>query len=470
MSSIGDNICKFIVIIAILIFFGLIICNFVYSFLYLEYNYENNLIISEFENNINGYLIESISFRKSCNGDEEILVLGEWDGTIEGCDCDGIIFKEKCSSDQIQNSCISLFANTPENYTIFNSNYICAKKSMLSYKELLKSNQVVNEENDCPINYKSCGYLDTMKRKLCIKNDEICPINNITIQNQIPILINNNKENNDSNNNSNAQLITIVKLSQYKQCINPTEKFWDYHYPLEMTKKRCDTKLKGNIYDERYKIISNFSISKLQLYNENSITGKLKDIDEVCLNKISNDKIFLFTRNFIGFDLKELDNLQYNYEDLITYQKRSNTCFFINSIFNYVAFISGILSLLLELDIIEKINLYFTKCNLKKCSPIFESICILTASFSPFVYLILFSIIFDSNKKIKIILNIKGIDEVTSELLNMLIDEGSTNYIYSLTIVILSSFDVIFSPYFIRIFYCDNDDENNEIKKDFLNN
>ena len=135
-----------------------------------------------------------------------------------------------------------------------------------------------------------------------------------------------------------------------------------------------------------------------------------------------------------------------------------------------MAFISGILSLLLKLEIMEKINLYITKCNLKKCSPIFESICLLTASFSPFVYLILFSIIFDSNKKIKIILNIKGIDEVTSELLNMLIDEGSTNYIYSLTIVILSSFDVFFSPYFIRIFYCDNDDENNEIKKDFLNN
>ena len=461
MSSIGDNICKFIVIIAILIFFGLIICNFVYSFLYLEYNYENNLIISEFENNINGYLIESISFRKSCNGDEEILVLGEWDGTIEGCDCDGIIFKEKCSSDQIQNSCISLFANTPENYTIFNSNYICAKKSMLSYKELLKSNQVVNEENDCPINYKSCGYLDTMKRKLCIKNDEICPINNITIQNQIPILINNNKENNDSNNNSNAQLITIVKLSQYKQCINPTEKFWDYHYPLEMTKKRCDTKLKGNIYDERYKIISNFSISKLQLYNENSITGKLKDIDDVCMNKISNDKIFLFTRNFIGFDLKELDNLQYNYEDIITYQKRSNTCFFINSIFNYVAFISGILTLLLKLKIMEKINLFFTVCHLDKCIPIFEKIYSLTAICSPYVYLILFSNIFDSNKKIKILLDIKGIDDVTSELLKMLIEEVSINYIYSLTIVILPSIVVFFSPIIIYMFVGDNDNQNN---------
>ena len=124
------------------------------------------------------------------------------------------------------------------------------KKSHLNYRQLLKTNQVTQKWYDCPLNYISCGILDSLGRQLNIKNDEPCTINNITIQN----LFHNNTMNFNEeskffmyniNNNTAIQLISIIKLSQYRLCINPSEK--DYHYPLELPDQRFKTEIKCNI-------------------------------------------------------------------------------------------------------------------------------------------------------------------------------------------------------------------------------
>ena len=129
------------------------------------------------------------------------LILGTWDGTVEGCECDGSIFKEICTDDQNDNGCVSLYSNSPINYTIFNSKYLCAKKSQLKYRDLLKTNQVISKEESCPSNYTFCGILDTLGNQLCVKNDESCPINTETIKNQILNVLNDNQpiltDNND---------------------------------------------------------------------------------------------------------------------------------------------------------------------------------------------------------------------------------------------------------------------------------
>ena len=163
-----------------------------------------------------------------------------------------------CSKDQAEGGCTKIFSNPPINYTIINSNYICAKMSKLNYRELLQSNQVISKEKSCPIGYKLCGILDTLGHKFCIEEKETCPINENDINN---IFVNLTNENNTIplKNNSNAQLISIIKVNQYKPCINPSEKFWDYHYPLEPPDQRCVTEIKGKIYDERYQMISNYS-------------------------------------------------------------------------------------------------------------------------------------------------------------------------------------------------------------------
>ena len=49
------------------------------------------------------------------------------------------------------------------------------------------------------------------------------------------------------NNNTAIQLISIIKLSPYKPCINPSERYLDYHYPLELPDQRYKTEIKYNI-------------------------------------------------------------------------------------------------------------------------------------------------------------------------------------------------------------------------------
>ena len=125
-------LCWKFVVISFQVQYDIIIANFLVIFLYYKINYENNDIIIDLQHNINGYLIQSISFRQSWFWDEEKYILVMWDGTIEGCDCERTLFKEKWSKEQIENIYKSMCSNNPVNYTLFNSNYICAKK--ISFK------------------------------------------------------------------------------------------------------------------------------------------------------------------------------------------------------------------------------------------------------------------------------------------------------------------------------------------------
>ena len=47
---------------------------------------------------------------------------------------------------------------------------------------MLKNGQIIEKENNCNDNYKSCGIVDTLERKLCVKNSDSCPINRRMIE------------------------------------------------------------------------------------------------------------------------------------------------------------------------------------------------------------------------------------------------------------------------------------------------
>ena len=151
------------------------------------------------------------------------------------------VLKEK-----IENNCKTIFAVEPKTYTIFNSKFFCAKTSKLQYKDLLNTNQVKSKNEKCPDNYKSCGKIDTLERKLCVKEEESCPLNT------------NNYENvtNDIyqifQDDDKAQILSIFKLGQKLPCINPSEKFWDYYYELEHQSQKCSSEIKGKLHDDRY--------------------------------------------------------------------------------------------------------------------------------------------------------------------------------------------------------------------------
>ena len=75
--------------------------------------------------------------------------------------------------------------------------------------------------------------------------------------------------------------------------------------------------------------------------------------------------------------------------------------------------------------------------------------------FASLIYLIINPNIFDSIKEIKTNLEIKWDDDVTNELIKLLSEEGSLNYIYSLVMVIICSIALVLTPFLIKGYcYC----------------
>ena len=355
---------------------------------------------------------------------------------MSGCECEGVIHKEKCTKKKMQNDCKQIFSNDPINYYVFNSTFICAKRTKLKYSEYLKSNQVISNEKECPENYKSCGILDTIGRKLCVQKEETCPINSITFKNK-------NLSFNGNENLSNGEgiLLTSINLFQYLPCVNFPEKFWNYYYYLEPEDERCKTEINGKLYDERYVKFDNYCVNKLQLYNDNSITNKMTKIDEETLNKMKNDEIYLFGRNFFGFDDNIIKN--YNYDTLISSQNISNNWNFGNFIFNIIIFGSAILAFFLIF--VSKLNI---KCceaekeEIKKLQSFLWSIAVYGYVLSDLIIMVINSVILHYAIKIKSILDIKS-DEILNELLKKLLEDISINYSFSLIIVIAAPFLLI---------------------------
>ncbi len=419
--------------------FAIILANLAFNLIfYIEYDFENDSIINEINTNLDDKLISSLDFRNYCKDDEEKLILGKWNGTMSGCECEGVIHKEKCTKKKMQNDCKQIFANDPINYYVFNSTFICAKRTKLKYREYLKSNQVISNKKECPKNYKSCGILDTIGRKLCVQKEETCPINSITFKNK-------NLSFNGNENISNGEgiLLTTINLFQYLPCVNFSEKFWNNYYYLEPEDERCNTEINGKLYDERYVKFDNYCVNKLQLYNDNSIINKMTKIDEEVLNKMKNDEIYLFGRNFFGFD----DNIikKYNYDTLISSQNISNNWNFGNFIFNIIIFGCAILGFVLIF--VSKLSIKCCKMEkneIEKLQSFLWHIALICYALSDLIILVINSVILHYAKKIKSILDIKS-DEILNELLKKLLDDISINYSFSLIIV-------IFIPFLLIIF------------------
>ena len=110
------------------------ILEIIFLFAYVKYNFDNNLLLSEIENNLNGKLIYSLKTKMACDEDEEELVLSIWDGLKEGCFFKETINDEKCTKKLINQGCKIIPASNPIKYIIINSKYICVKKSDPTYK------------------------------------------------------------------------------------------------------------------------------------------------------------------------------------------------------------------------------------------------------------------------------------------------------------------------------------------------
>ena len=90
-------------------------------------------------------------------------------------------------------------------------NFVLEKRK--NYKELIQANQIKNKSDPCPDNYISCGIIDTLDRKLCVKDGEECPI---TIKNISKIYSYNEYKENfelfiNEKNEDNEPIISLMK-------------------------------------------------------------------------------------------------------------------------------------------------------------------------------------------------------------------------------------------------------------------
>ena len=419
---------EFFMLFIMLIYAGIPIV--IYIFANPKYDFENNLIVQEIKNSLEGKLIYSLRPSITCESDEEELILGIWDGIIDGCDCEGSIGINKCSKEKIENNCKTIFAIEPKTYTIFNSKFFCAKTSKLQYKDLLNTNQVKSKNEKCPDNYKSCGKIDTLERKLCVKEEESCPLNTNNYENVT------NKIYQIFQDDDEAQILSIFKLGQKLPCINPSEKFWDYYYELEHQSQKCSSEIKGKLHDDRYIQIPNIETNKLQLYNDNSITNKLKDIDEKSLNKMKNDIIYLYGRNFFGLEI----NNNFNYEKLLNNQKNINNSFLAEFYICIGVLITFTVCVIIKANCFKSVkimpSILDAEIETESLELFLEYLILVFIILIPIIDFILFLIIYINNKSIHSILTFTEFDEYAIEILQNLKDKDLAGNGYYLFMVI----------------------------------
>ena len=280
---------------------GYLIMNGIYGYFFtFSYDLENSQIINMIEDSLNGKLIYSFRNSTECKSNEEEIIIDRFEGTPEFCSCYGAYMGiGKCGENQVSN-CKTINSVPSNDYTMINSQHICVIKSDKSYKDLLKKNEIISEDKECPSNYKSCGIIDTLKRKLCVKDNDHCPLTISNIGN---------------NNDKSSQILFLFRLRPDYPCINPNEKNWNYHGDLSPLTKLCTES------DTRYERIDKFNTNLFDLYKENNILSTLPSYDE---NELRKENVYLYARNFLGINEEKAS--QFSKENILSKSKLINNC------------------------------------------------------------------------------------------------------------------------------------------------
>ena len=145
-----------------------------------------------------------------------------------------------------------------------NGHYFCYKH--ISYKELLYKGQIKKECSG--IYSKNCGIIDTLNQKMCIKENEDCPLYNVGIGTDFskPGGI---YYNNDVISSNNKKIIGKIILNDGQPCYRLNEKLWKKFVSKEAGNQhlKCELEIFGKFTDDRFE--QKGDISYNQLYYDN---------------------------------------------------------------------------------------------------------------------------------------------------------------------------------------------------------
>jgi hypothetical protein len=240
-------------------------------------------------------ILDIIDSKNGCTNDYITLVLDQWAGTVSGCNCVGRwsyripienrnkLNKNTCSWNMTLAGCTDVASLPPKDINKWRGTTFCVKKATKAFKDYI--NDSVPANKDCKNGMKQCGVLDTVNNKICISDQEQCPINQIYINinkdsptdhvyKKIPLL---NGFNLYFTNEAIDKPIHVdLKLSEGQACLDPEQRntqFNQYILDREYSNYDCTENIKGINLDNRYTKIDSYL--KRDLYIDNGVYSYL---------------------------------------------------------------------------------------------------------------------------------------------------------------------------------------------------
>ena len=282
-------------------------------------------------------------------------------GNFKGCDCFNVksntykkkIFNESCNSNQIENKCKNIKENDNINLNVWKGKKLCVERMEKKYNFFML-NQYKTTKNSCENGFKFCGFFDTKKNFLCLPENLNCPISNVFIDNEN--VVNNYKTiklNNDFylhfSKNEGEKIYLEFLANDKNFCFDDKNgNFGQNNFILNKKKGEIECeKINENVFDFRYEKID--EISKIEFFDENEITNKIKFLSDFNLN--SNDSIKLFNVNYFSVENECLKKIDFD-EFLNPNLKKNNKILNILCIFcfSYNFYLIGIFAIFLFVD------------------------------------------------------------------------------------------------------------------------
>jgi hypothetical protein len=418
------------------ILLDVIIC--VSAFLYIlfamlslkRYYFDTNLIKEYQDNWSRGPIIDiqANAINGRCPEGYEEMITNDFPGMFEGCDCSGSsklelevdIFKGKCDADMLLADCRMVFKFDDIPLAKWKGTNLCAKRMQKRFWDL-----VITDSN-CPNGHKKCGLLDNFNNTLCVKNEEMCPINDIFAlpsnqtqpENYNRLDLAKEYSLYFTNTHKEAPIIVDIEARSAPPCTHPYEgELGQNNYQLnkKIGHSKCTTEINNSLLDNRFKSIDSESLT--ELYNENNIMRKIANIP--AYPKILPEEIAsLYKINYFGWDKKCIKNVA-GEKDLKTIQPDPLGVSQVNRICFYLTF-TALLNLFF---VISSILVY--KCFLERMRIPFNSVIIIDCINITFVILIIvlsFVIIFNTNKILRpygVFIDNKCGDETTNGVMNL---------------------------------------------------
>ena len=124
--------------------------------------------------------------------------------------------------------------------------YFCYNE--IKYKDLLYNGQIVKNNEQCKDHYISCGIIDTLNQKLCVREGEEYPLYDISIS-DTGIYYN--------NKNGNTIIGKLI-LNHDQPWYYLSDKLWRKFYSEEVGEAHifCQKEVFGKIKDTRYELLN----------------------------------------------------------------------------------------------------------------------------------------------------------------------------------------------------------------------